>query len=231
VIYKYGGHSVLAITEQVTQNNLPAIKDESNTCEMQINVHLDQDLNMMGTAEAELQGAANPYLQLQRKSAKADFLFKGFKPDTCWISSSDLEKTEAKAELNEKLDFQEQDNYLFYTIPSPPNGIATLHIPTLSVTRINPIELPYQTFSEEYELQMEIPKNWTSAMPAVNISKKNSCGEITIKIEAKGNKIELLRSMTLTKQHISVTDYPQFLELWRLWQEPNSKTIVINKAK
>jgi len=225
--HKYAGHAVLALDDSGgKQHQLPALPENISSCRVKVNLEMDKDQNVSGQMSLALNGTANPYIELQRQGGDVKSFFKGYETENLRLREMSTGKLHAETSVKGKLNLKSQGDYLFYDIKPPAQGIHGLHIPTLSITRNNPLSLPYDNFREEFDFTIELADGINSVMGLTDIKKKNAVGEIIIHVKSEGQKIHLYRSLQFSKKDIPVAEYPQFLELWQIWNNPLYRELV-----
>ncbi len=233
LVYRHPGHQVLPLSksEKLTAQ-FPGLKDQKNVSAMQAHIQMNKSGENMTKVSLELSGAANPYLKIQRDGGDPETLFKRVcrqELKSVKLRQLSSEQMRAEAEFSGAPEMKAQESYRFLSLMENPYGIAGLNLPTLTQTRYSALELPYNNFSEKYNLTIEIPDNMSLVTEAVDIEEVHPAGKVVIKISSDENQINIKRQFVINEKVISKEAYPDFLKLWRLWQAPNYRELVFRE--
>ena len=186
---------------------------------------IDNDLSFEVDVLARMQGSLNPYLSLLKDPNKSLTLFNNvqtYKVDKIALNESII---------NLIISYEnegEQDGYVFMKIPEYKFGFAKWHIPNLPKQRNTPFKIPYP-LEENYNFSIELPKNAIVISAGFRADVSNRVGRVKITISQTENLLLLERSIKINKDQISVDEYPDFVELVKLWNNKKHKEIVMKK--
>ena len=70
----------------------------------------------------------------------------------------------------------------------------------------------------------------TLCSPEADIKTENSVGELGISISDQGDDVIVIRTLKLYKPEISVEEYPDYLELMRVWGDHNHTCLLMKQS-
>ena len=230
--YTYGGRQALVFTaDGIKTPTLPKPKAERHTAVMNMQIEIKSDDSLSGQFDIHLSGAAQPYLELQRKQDQGASLLETIIPHSklTRLSAFSENEVQLQATFEQSDALKKQKDYLFYQLPQNPYGIAALHLSNMSNTRYTALRLPYENFTETTRYQILIPENHSPVSKELTVEKNNPVGNLKISVSVEGKSIKIKRSLKLIKQGISLSEYGDFMELWRLWNTAAYKQFVFKK--
>lgn len=117
-------------------------------------------------------------------------------------------------------------SYHSIALPTVKGGVDDFRINSLSSKRSTPypIKMP---ITEHYEYTFDVPSGIKILNPNLNIEKKYDFGTIEIKYELKKNVLTVIRSIIITNDIITPSQYNNFTEMMDLWNNSNYKTIYL----
>jgi len=191
------------------------------------------DMKLSGSIEAELLGAANPFLGLQEDNQSLKKILSGAMVSkdegAIKVLNSNPAKTEARLSVAKEEACMEKLGYYRWTVPSVKNGFDSWHISYLNSKREDVFVLP-NLLEEKYEYEIEIPAGFEYVNKKQAVNLKNKAGSVKIEISAKKNMISVKRELVLNSKEIPVQDYSDFRTLINEWLDENMKTVVFRKA-
>jgi len=222
--------AVILESGKVSLGMIPRIAAENNSAGIRAQLSLDSHKKLTGQINLELTGAAYPWFEFLQNSKSAEKMMQGFSSGSV-ISGLRIRGMEennfaAEARLENDHPFREQDSYYFWPIPANPAGMESWHLPAMSLQRVTPLKLPYP-LQDETEILLTLPENIMLAMPAVDIQKENACGKLHIKITQEKDRVKILRRIEINRHYLPVDEYANWLELWRVWQAPNYRELIL----
>jgi len=230
--YIYGGRQALVFTaDGIKTPQLPNPKAKQNSAKINMEIKIKSGDSLSGHFDVHLSGAAQPYLELQRKQDQGASLLKKIIPQSklTGLNTFSENKIGLKASFDQSDALKIQKDYLFYQLPRNPYGIASLELSNLSTTRYTPLQLPYANFQETIKYHISIPESYRAVTKPISIQKENTVGKLEIRISPKDTSIEIERSLKFSKQYIPLSKYDEFMELWRSWHAPTYKQVVFKK--
>lgn len=191
------------------------------------------EMNLTGLIEAELSGAANPFLEIQKDSQQLSKKVGGgvvAKTDgAVKVLNSNPAKTEAQLLVEKEKVCKEALGFYRWELPSMNNGFNSWHISYLSSSRQGVFVLPY-VLEEKYAYEIEIPDGFEFVNKKQAVSLKNKAGRVKIEISPKNNTVSVQRELVLNLKEIQPQDYADFRALVNEWLDENMKMIVFEKA-
>lgn len=190
---------------------------------------ISREMEVTGEIEAELLGAANPFMVLQQDSGKLVTQVTGGMASEVKIMNMNPAKTEAQLKVKKEEAFKEHLGFYRFGLPSARTGFESWRISYLSADRKAPFVLPF-TLSESYSWEIEIPEGFEFVNVKDAVSLKNKAGSVKIEISPKGNKIAVKRELELNSQVVPVREYDDFRALVNEWLDENLQIVVFRKA-
>ena len=230
--YTYGGRKVLVFTGKgLRQVTLPSPPEDRNAASLKARLTINDDGKIDGTFDLNLSGAANPYLEIQRNDGNVEKNLQAVFPGSNMTRLSMLDAGQMQAGGSfKKLDnVKKQADFLFYELPQNPFGIAALHLAAPAANRTTPLQLPFANYRETAHFSIQIPKGWEFIVKKTTTNMKNTAGEIQIRFVPEDGKLQVKRSFSLKRSTIPVTEFNDFMELWRLWNAPVLRQVVFKK--
>lgn len=230
--YTYGGRQALVFTKDgIKTPTLPNPKAELNVAEMNMQIAIKSNDSLSGHFNVQLSGAAQPYLELQRKQDQGAYLLNKIMPlsKLTRLNSFSDNEVQLQASFEQSDGLIIQKNYLFYHLPQNPFGIAALHLPTLNKTRYSPVQLSYNNFQETVQYRISVPETLSVVTKKITVQKKNSAGELEIRISDDNGTLLIDRSLKINKHNITLSEYDDLMELWRLWNAPAYQQVVFKR--
>lgn len=116
--------------------------------------------------------------------------------------------------------------YQSISLPTVKGGIDDFGINGLSAERTTPypIKMP---ITEHYEYTFNVPSGIKILNSNLNIEKKYDFGTIEIKYEFKKDVLIVKRSIVITNDIITPSQYNNFAEMMSIWNNPNYKTVYL----
>ena len=230
--YHFAGRNMLVLDPQgIKLVEVPAPAKEKNKSIMQADVAITTNGKVSGEFNVTLSGAANPYLAVQRKQGETENILREIIKESKQTRLVSLSPAllEVQGKFDHKKSLKEQGDFLFYDLPQNPNGIASLHLSTWSAVRHTPLRLPFDGFCENNSFIIKPAKKMRIVNEETNITKKNNCGSLKIKFTKTDSGLKIERVFKLKKQLIGKEEYADFFELWRLWQSPAFRQLILKK--
>ncbi len=230
--YIYGGRSVLVFTKKgIRQMALPTPPETKNTASLNARLTINENGKINESFDLGLSGAANPYLEIQRNEGKVEKNLQAVFPESkvTRLSILDDGQMQASGRFKNGEGIKEQKNFLFYTLPQNPYGIASLHLATPAPNRKTPLRLPFENFSETTSYSIRIPQGWKFIVKNHAVNLDNSAGQLSIRYTLTEEELQVERQLHFKKRTVPASEYTDYMELWRVWNAPVSRQVVFEK--
>lgn len=216
----------------VKLEELSRFEPQENRCFLTGTFSMENENQISGKVNLGLFGASNPYLTfVNRKQTAQKYLtmaLSGAEFGDAQILRANEGGLEAQGNFTMKSPFKAQDNYLFWQIAENQRGIANWHLPSFAVQRGTPVKLPFPLI-DATQLTLTLPDKMELVSSEAQIQKQNGVGSLVIQISKEGKNVLITRRIEFNKHYVTVQEYPQFLELWRLWQSATYRELVFKK--
>jgi hypothetical protein len=118
------------------------------------------------------------------------------------------------------------DEYFSISLPEVPGGANSWMLPYLAPQRTTTLEIPYPVV-ESYSYTIWASANQELINKNTTIEKTNTLGAVSIHIEKRAlNYYLITRSFSLRKSVIAPAEYDAFMELMRVWRNPNDRIVM-----
>ncbi len=192
------------------------------------------DPKLTGELSVSANGAANPFLALQRDKNKIKNWVSG------GISSGDLKEakvsdiTPASAfqtfTVQSDKPFKKDTSFYYFTIPFLNSGIDSWNIKTLSSRRESPLELPALA-TEKYNYEITLPDGFSLFYPDTKTKISNKTGDFYFEVKSSKGKLMISREIKLNERVISPGSYQEFKALMDSWNNPRSREVILKAEK
>jgi hypothetical protein len=236
--------SVTSLNNQNLANSLPGrtfisfgnrkgIKTISTgTPSQEINVQgrfiCSSDPKMTGELSVSANGAANPYLALQRDKIKS-WVSGGITPaDLKEAKVSDITPASAFQTFTVQSDkpFKKDTLFYYFTIPFLNGGIESWNIKILSSRRESPLELPALA-TEKYNYEITLPDGFALFYPETKTKISNKAGDFYFEVKSSKGKLVISREIKLNERIITPGFYQAFKALLDAWNNPRNREVIL----
>jgi hypothetical protein len=200
------------------------------TCD--VNLTIGDKREISGEIAATFLNNCDPWLALLRDKNKLKSYFSG------GLSSSDLkdqkvittgpDESFTRYTVQKEKPFRKDTNYYGFSLPYLTNGIESFGIKLLSKTRISALEIPYLA-EESYDITFAIPDDLKLFSSAKKVDFTNKAGSFSFEIKPGGKKVQVKRSIKLTKRIIDPSEYADFKALMDYWNSERFRKVVFSE--
>ena len=170
----------------------------------------------MPASDTEISLSANVTLSAQKATANGEY------------TVTPARTANKKETFSEETTPYETSGYVIYKFPAPASEcIDKWGLDKLSKERHAAFSIPYKV-NETYEYTISLD-GVKSVTKDIAKSLKNSVGSVDISIINKDGKLVVKRSIALNMTVIPVNKYKEFLAIMRLWNNDNTRKVVVKK--
>ncbi len=232
LLYNLGNKTLLQLDAAI--ESLRTISEKEKISEIQLvsGFVIKNQEKIDGTADLELNRAANPYLKLVRDSSSYKQLFTNTISSSA-IKSMDIEKiSEEKSKIKYEFElsdpFDKRSGYYFLDIPFINQGIESWHLERLATERSVPLEIDFPV-NEQYNYTFVSPPELEFINPDKKIEIENEAGKLLIELKKSGGELIINRGITIPNKIIRVNQYKAFRELMINWFDPNYRKVILKE--
>lgn len=201
--------------------------------ELKGNLTLTDNGDIKGNAALTLKGAISPYFDLLKddKNAKAvaNKAISGFKATKATLQDWDSEASLINFEVEKKKAAKKQEAYTFLDLQNSDLGLSAMHFHILTEKRTAPMTIG-GPLEEIYDLKLQVPSGYVMVMGNIDTTLTTAVGEVKITFNNTPLGIEIYKKLVLNKKAVSVDEYPDFRNLYLLWNNKNFKEIALKKT-
>ncbi len=178
-----------------------------------------------GYLDGNYLGSINPYLGLKVDPGMANTLYPATGSTVELLrNNGSLVRFYVEEQLNE-LD----SNTLKSAIPYGTGGIESWGLDLSAGSRQSAIALP-GTLREIHRIIIKLPNNIKPVDFQIDHKVDNALGRVTIRHSYEGNRMEIMRHISLNQRIIQPDQYPDLLELASIWFEPDFRSLTFKKS-
>jgi len=205
---------------------------ESITLKNEIIYHGDLTISVENKLSEKLfvnlKGSANPFFKLYLDSSYAKRYSSNVKEVK--INTLEIQESIFNLKIEKENALEVYGAYAFLNIPSSNYGISSWGFSYIEKGRQVPIKLK-ELIKEEYHYMIELPESYELISPQVQLDVENPIGTLEISIRQEGNKIYIVRGISLKKDLIQYNEFNAFNELWKPWMNQSFTKIILKKAE
>jgi hypothetical protein len=185
-------------------------------------------------AELTVKGYFNPYFDWLENENNAMPLAKkalmGSKVKKATLENWDSEASLIKFDFEKKEAATKQEAYSFLSLPTNDLGLSAMHFHILTEKRTAPMVID-GPMEETYDLKLHLPSGYVMLLGHVDTTLSNAVGEVKITFNHTPSGIEIYKKLVLNKKIISMDEYPDFRNLYLLWNNKNYNELVVKDTK
>ena len=210
------------------------LEGEKNKNEIKVNgdLKLKKGNSLSGTVTYERSYCENPYFEIKKNKEKAKSLL------TPGIPQSEISNFEIKRSndatlkvtntINREISPKKQGQYQMVDIPLVNSGLKFHQLKTLASERNTPLEIKWPLHIN-YDYTISLPETLELKNKKVNIEKGKDNEMARIQIDEKEGKIHIQRELKISNKKILPNNFESFKEIINTWQNPNYKTLILEK--
>lgn len=199
-----------------------------NAINFEAKIAFSTELKPAGAIDVIVAGTANPFLALHDdKGVVKNQISGGLVKDNEAIKVVYTSPERSNVVITAASDKQanSQSGYYRWQLPAMNSGFDQWRIGYLDIDRASVFVLPF-LLNETYTYSIELPKGYEAVNRAMSQRFESKAGYVSIAFKPKGNKIEIVRELSISKAEISPEDYKEFRTMINAWLDQNMKVLV-----
>jgi len=141
------------------------------------------------------------------------------------------DKSIFRAKIKEPVEIEQEEQGLYiFNAQSCPGGVASLHVPVASPTRVNPMWLP-RALTEQLQVAIKLPEGVEVLAMPPQIEINNQAGKMHCSAWVDEGVLYFQRNIVVNQQLISKDDYPALRMLLIEWQADDASRFVFKKSE
>lgn len=230
--YMLGGKKLVPIYPGLKSFEIFTETNKSNKIILAGNLKMDDYYNFKGDVASFITKGFNSYFNLKDEAVdKVINLYDGIK----------IEKSDKNNILQQKISVSSvkfkgvistkeisASNFLKMKLPEFKNGLSKLHLPEMVSQRRNPI-LIQNPLVEKYVFKLKLSKDVELLNKNTSVNITNNIGSFTFIINKKGRKVEVVKTIEISKRIIEPADYDSLKELMTAWRVERHKELIFKQ--
>jgi hypothetical protein len=205
-------------------------KNLLSTCEITMNLTLDKEMLLSGSAQASYSGRMNPFLKLAQDSTHSlkmlSGIFEGKEIKENVPERINREKSVIGFQISAPGKVAKKNGHYFLNLSGLNAGIEGWHMNELLSTRVETLEIPFPV-KEEYHCTITLPIGYELITGEYAQKKSKSFGEQRIEISQEGRTLQVERMISIKSQTISKVDYNEFRTFINTWNNKKYRDMIL----
>lgn len=209
---------------------IPPAREKDNRVRADLHLALDDAGHLKGEIILELEGSLNPYLTLVDDGPGwAAGRMKRLLPGASFGEVKPLllseNKSVFKGNTKDPAQLEEEHGLLHFRVPSCPDGVSSMHIPSAPRSRTTPLRLP-RPMTEDVRVTIKLPETAEVLSKPDSVELSNDAGMILSGAWVEEGKLHVNRVLIL-RQSVPAEKYADLRALLREWEADDARGVIL----